>query len=457
MFNVEFFTFSKKQNSTARPARAGTVIPCIANTDFNILSPSICLNLNTYPGNYNYCYIPEFGRYYYCTFRFDAQTGLWWADCQVDALATWKPQIGALSEYVLRAAADSDGLIVDNEYPTVAPTVMRTAISSPWIGGTYVVSVVGKQSVTNYFAMTGAEFYNFISYIFGDTFFNDVRDGVVSVVKSMFNPIQYITSVRWFPIDPTGTTNTNIWLGYWDTGITGHLITSKYLTWSSILVFADHPQAATRGRFLNNNPFTSRIINAPPFGTLVVPMSFFMPGTPGIGETGPIPYLDMTVDFVSGEGILTLRNDRDSNGDHGICATAQATIGIPLQLSQVTNNIGGAVTSVISTVMAAESGNYVGAAAGIGSAINNLMPTVQITGLNAGFASIWYASWEVMTTYHNLVPEDNANRGRPLCQVRTLSSLPGYQLVGDIHVEIPCTEQEKNTITATLTGGYYFE
>jgi hypothetical protein len=53
--------------------------------------------------------------------------------------------------------------------------------------------------------------------------------------------------------------------------------------------------------------------------------------------------------------------------------------------------------------------------------------------------------------------EDLVDRGRPLCKVKRLDTLPGYQLVGDIHVEIPCTEQEKETITATVTGGYYFE
>jgi hypothetical protein len=53
--------------------------------------------------------------------------------------------------------------------------------------------------------------------------------------------------------------------------------------------------------------------------------------------------------------------------------------------------------------------------------------------------------------------DDVADKGRPLCQVKRLDTLPGFQMISDPHPEIPCTAQELEQIVAALTGGYYFE
>ena len=56
-----------------------------------------------------------------------------------------------------------------------------------------------------------------------------------------------------------------------------------------------------------------------------------------------------------------------------------------------------------------------------------------------------------------MVDEDLAHRGRPLCAVRRLDTLPGYQLCTDTDLQLPCTRTEMDAIRGYLESGYYFE
>lgn len=76
----------------------------------SILQPVILVEMN---GNlitqYNYCYIPEFGRYYFITNIESVRTNVWRIHCNVDALMTFNEQILNLNVIV------SDETSPDNE------------------------------------------------------------------------------------------------------------------------------------------------------------------------------------------------------------------------------------------------------------------------------------------------------------------------------------------------------
>ena len=100
MININFYTFSKKENSTKRPTGAGTVLSCNIKSRSSIVNPFI--ELKTNPTAFNYCYIPSFNRYYYISdITFDS--GLWLVTCRIDVLATYKTEIGNTSMYILRS------------------------------------------------------------------------------------------------------------------------------------------------------------------------------------------------------------------------------------------------------------------------------------------------------------------------------------------------------------------
>ena len=53
--------------------------------------------------------------------------------------------------------------------------------------------------------------------------------------------------------------------------------------------------------------------------------------------------------------------------------------------------------------------------------------------------------------------EDNADRGRPLCKMLVLSTIPGYQLIADPDIAIGGTSEENSQIKNYLASGYFYE
>lgn len=66
----------------------------------NIINPVILLELNEI-GNYNYCYIPNFNRYYFITDITVIRTGLFAISLMVDVLESFKTNIKNLSVILL--------------------------------------------------------------------------------------------------------------------------------------------------------------------------------------------------------------------------------------------------------------------------------------------------------------------------------------------------------------------
>jgi hypothetical protein len=481
MYNVEFFTFSKKQNSTARPAGAGTVFPCRANTSFDILAPSVALNTGTYPGNYNYCYIPEFGRYYYCTFRFDASTGLWWADCQVDALASWKPQIGALSGYVLRSYYEGDETVPDNMWPQITDVgYEQDNLSNPWDlfpqNGTFVVGIAGS-GATSYYWFTFIMLDVFLKYLYSSDYADEAVGWLPSTlnpeIKAQLNPLQYITSIVWLPFQLTAAAVPATSLNVGFVNVIGKAYGSYTVSAYEVSTLSEqffkqwnikrHPYAAVYGKWASAN-LAEVSIRISPFGNISLdPLTL---------ATSDGLVADVYVDIRTGYATLEIRTAGESGNTLLSHVTGQ--VGMPIQLGSVVapgTGMASLLPSIVSGVSAVAAGIATGGAAGvaigaagvasaglgaIGTIGQNRVSHANTIGGAPNVAALDYM-WTVFYKWYNIAETDYQDKGRPLCKVKRLDTLPGYQLVGDIHVDIPCTEQEKNTITATLTGGYYFE
>lgn len=60
--------------------------------DSSITNPSFLIEHQN-PSQYNYCYIPEFGRYYFITDIISYRTNIWRLECSVDVLMSFKTEI----------------------------------------------------------------------------------------------------------------------------------------------------------------------------------------------------------------------------------------------------------------------------------------------------------------------------------------------------------------------------
>lgn len=471
-FTVNLYSFTKAPNSTKQPTGTGTAYQCVSNDDFNVISPRVPLQIGAAanPASYNYAKITSFNRYYWIR-SWAWENGLWVAYMEVDALASWKTGIGSMSAYVLRSAAAWNGKIQDNKYPTDAePVISKKSITTPWNTtdaltysmGFFVVGIIGGASSTVYYAMTASQYASFISKIFDDTFFTGTIAAGTSIVKAQFNPIQYVTTVMWFPIPldngsvPSGIgTTSSIYLGYWDTGLTAVKISDMVYRTSTTVTIPRHPLALTRGTYLNVAPYAQYTLFMQPYGQLALD-PLLIQNADDIG-------FKFRIDLVSGDAVLEIVARVAGVETHKL-GLYQARLALSIQLSQVLTDYVGMATSVIGGVAGAVgsflagniAGGIAGAVSAIGNTVSGAMPDVSSTGMNSGMGAI-IGNWYLQARFLIPVADDLPDRGRPLCEVRTLSTLSGYQLCADVEVTISCTREEEQMIKTALETGYFYE
>lgn len=457
-FTATFYTFSKRINSTKRPS-GGAGYSIILKAPSGVLNPTIQLDIGQdgNPTAYNYCYIAEFDRYYWVS-NWRWENRLWTAECKVDSMASWKNNIGSYTAYVSRAASAYNLRMVDNYYPAKAQnTHEANIIESPFTdfshGGCYIVGIQGKGSGGNggavtYYKATAAGLKALVNYMLSGGY--EVEEISEELLKCIFNPLQYIVSCMWFPID-AATVSGDVDVGWWNVSVSGinRLASLDYGTNLSFTI-PKHPKAATRGQYLNLPPFASYKLEAGPWG--IIPLDNFN-------------LLDDTtlscwwrVDYVTGSGRFCVQY-RDKLIYESV-HTAQ--IGVPIQLGQNMFNQGaliGAGTNAINAIGSFASGNPVGALANGLSAIGDAAACTQSIPSSVGSNGTLSFNnlFGIMADFLDIADEDIASRGRPLCAPRTISTLSGFIMCEDADPEIPCTDTELREIVNFMNGGFYYE
>lgn len=470
MITANFYIFSKKENSTARPTGTGTAIDIEIKSASSIFFPYIVVNrgASTSAPGYNYCYIANFRRYYWIT-EWIWNEGLWECSLKCDVLATYKSEIGNESLYALRAAYSYDGSIVDNLYP--AKTGCSFSQSADWtmsgsggFGASYILGVVSKDpdfgSIV-YYAMNSSNLGTVIDELLDDTILTDngfsTADATLALQKSLVDPMQFIKSCVYLPFtlsELSNLSNSASAVNIFDWTLTATAKTVRpptpVTTVSHSFTITKHPQAATRGKFLNQAPYTYLTLVAPPFGVIDLDASAFVDAST----------VDVTVkvDMPTGLGILTI-----SNGSQ-VINRIEASVGVPIQLSQVSRDYVGAVIGgvggIISGIGAAATGNPLGAINGvmngIGSAVEGMKPKSQSIGSGGSYAQV-RGSWFLEAQFFNIVDDDLAHNGRPLCQMIQPKNIPGYMLIQDGDVAIAGTQEEAAEIKRYLETGFFYE
>lgn len=467
-YTVYFWTgFAKKNNSTLTPTTGRTQFDCIIKDGSGILNPEIQLDLGLAadPSQFNYCQIPDFERYYYVN-EWYFERGLWTATLTVDVLATYKTQIGASTLYVLRAAAAYDGTVVDNLYPTkVGCTFDHSTVTSPYLltGGTYVLGCIspdGDYGSITYTALTGGGLSTLCSYLINDAISESngfsLSDASLRLQTSIIDPLSYIKTCMYFPFAlqdfDLQTVATTFKIFSWQIPqVLNARINNERIVKNQTFNIIKHPDTTARGNYVNSAPYTMLTLYCAPFGVIEIDTS--------VTANQSSLTAEFTVDPISGRGTLRIL----CNGT--VLHSLKAQIGVPIQLSQITRDYVGGITSMVSgiagTIGSALTGNVAGAissaASGIGNAINAMKPRQQSMGTGGGFDDIQPVTWTLDHQFFRPVTDDPSHNGRPLCQLRQLSTLAGYQMIQDGDVPIPGTSEEADKVRGYLESGYYYE
>lgn len=515
---VRFYTFNKRTNSTMRPSlnEPHTDLSCDLKAPTSILAPTIIVK--NAPAQistaWNYIFIAEFQRYYFIR-NWTWLNGVWQVDGVVDVLATYKTDIGNMSEYVLRSASESNGQVIDLQYPTTAETRVNATDLS--IGasnlpsfltiygmGYYVLGVISNDpsssmGAVTYYQMSASQLADLKAYMMSDTFLNDQALDVQTVVdilpvellKTLYDPFKYICSCTWMPF-PIGDipsslkTSAAIAFGWWEptdagTNITGYRLNPNgYVkTYSERFPVYGHPQRFDRGVYLDHAPFADRMLYYPPYGSVPINDDSI------IG--GDFIRIEINVDMILGDSVLTVYHDRpigqDTYNNMGVLARVSAPLGVSIQLAQTSVDVEGTVSAValnfannsiktfegsmgkyfggdvgkvlqsgVDTLVAAP-GNALSA---LGDAIGNPVGQLQTSGTNGSIAQYTVHPYFVQK-WRIVADDDNTQKGRPLCQVKTLNTLSGFMMIDTPDISLSCMEPERQQIAAFMSGGFFFE
>lgn len=468
-FKVNLYTLPKRDNSTKQPTGTGTEFNCVLKSGSGIMHPVLSFDLGIAgdPSQYNYAYIPAFERYYFIE-EWYFNRALWTATLKVDVLATYKSAIGNSSLYIMRAAGAHDGNIIDTLYPAkTGCSFASDTKTNPWQSSCFVIGVVSADAAfgsMQYYAMTASQLRSLcLSLTDPEAIITEDNNFLPTELSmglqlSLVDPIQYIKTCVMLPVakqeitnqDADGAITTYRFIstapGMGGTGAKIHPTSRIYKSYSFSI--QKHPDTNARGNYVNSKPFTSITLTIPPWGCIDIDTS--------VTANATTLDVDVEIDPLTGKGILVIK------ANNIILNRLEAQVGVPISLSSVTRDYIGAATSALGAVGGAVSGfmgnigGFIGAASGVGNAVESLMPRAQTIGTTGSFVSN-RGEFRLDHQFFRPVADDNTHNGRPLCQVRQISSLSGYMVIQDGDVTINGTSAEDSMIRNYLETGFYYE
>lgn len=453
---VNFKTASKKVNSTAVVGGTVTAINCNINEPCTIENPQIILRNGGSVPSWNYCTIPDFGGRSYWIEDWQYINNTWVAICSVDVLATYRDTIASTNLYFLRSSTSYDGDIMDTLYPTLStPDMTHTVVTDGAFPaseyglsqGSFICGIVGEDGLTNFYGFTPTKFASFCNKIFSTIDWANISGQQIteSLLKCLFNPFQYLTSVMWFPFNADAGSKkvTAVKFGFWEVTVDAYKLSNlPFYRKSFTMPVKQHPQVS-RGTFLNSSPYRHIRIIINPWG------SFEIDG--GKVGTSSTVTVNKIVDCMSGIGYITV-----NSGDISLYS-AYAQVGVNIQVSDLRTNVLQSGGDILGSIASIFTGNFIGSAVGIANAVESAIPDVNTKGANSSLISI--ASAPVINEiFYKLVDEDRGDNGRPYMKNATMSELGvGYYVVenGNIFVS-GATRTEKEQIRQYLEGGVYY-
>ena len=490
-YSLKLGTFNKHIESTKQPNVATwTNYDVVFKDGTDVVNPTVVLSIPySTAKTYNYGYMLD--RYYWIENIKMVRTGLCEIQLKTDVLATYKSNIGSASLYILRSSVQSDGDIQDNLYPPTA-NVTRRHVEQPvssipgyvippgeseyrnlgYDGGYIVLNVAGTGTLgaTTLIMLTTPDFKRLIKMLYEVIDGYQLGDVVKQVVKKFGgNPQELINGALWTPWPFYGDDMDVIHIGGWDASelipnpdydpddptsppyitdaVYGLYIDQPVVSATTVtFTIQKHPQAATRGAYLNLSPYTSYIIGVPGCGVVTLDAAKLK------NETSINVY--RTIDAISGQYVVEVV----ANSSGQKLAHLVGQMGVPLTL-RGSNNATNVVGDIGQTLGAVATGNVIGAVTGaIGGVMNMAAGTPMSSGAGGSFAGVIGLPIWLDTLHYSVTAEDNTHNGRPYCQVTTPATLGGGYMIaerGDVDINGTLPEQEE--IKRFLESGFYYE
>lgn len=456
--------FSKRTNSTKIPTATGTEVDIVLKEDTSIDSPSIILQGNAI--NIDYCYINDFGKYYFVGAPIFLTNGLTQYDLEEDTLATHKTDVGSTVAHIARSSTGYDTMMIDPLLPIKSTKTIKKVVYDPSIfssTGCFVLSITNVKASANGFAASYICSYNILENVANVLMNMDISQ---MVIKSIYRPFDCVISCTWLPIKiSTATANCSseeILFGDYNSHISGYRLTTP--TISNIGTLSISP---TYNDFRMVSPYTSYSLLLPFYGLVDLNASdirnMLALGSVSVGWNLDIASGDMTVGVFTGSSIIG--------------QTFNYNIGVNCPIAQTSNNmtgtiasIGGTVGGLIGTGISIATGNVPGAvlsgAGVLGSATSAAMSyNTRSTSIKGGIngRSVAALGGEFVLSEYAMETADPtdasyiARWGRPVGVTHAISNHSGYVQCEGASVDIAGDSWEREQINDFLNNGFYYE
>lgn len=460
--------FYKRRNSTKQPS-GGTAFTVALKENTSMMRPHFLIHTVDWSWNY-----ANWGsRYYYVTDIVSESNNLFRVECELDTLATFRADIGAYSTLISRASADQNYDVVDSIYPSkTVPITKRVQISNPGIfttnfaNGTFLVGASGKYGmrvyVLNYAQATAAMASLFPQNTMTLGAWLDSAINTATMGGSA-SATQFITYYKWLPLaysTVAGLTSSanEFYVGPWNM-CDGQILsgpvhyvsgTINYGVFSTSVTFPARDDNGSRGKWEYLAPFASYSIYCPPFGLIPIDAAYLI-------SAGRSISFDLTVEFLSGNATLRLYYNIGASGPK-MQGVYTHNLACDLRQAGGSINIGGILGGSASAVAAYVKQDYVGMGASIASAASATIPsTSAVGGGGSGPTADMGENWYAYATYFDPIDEDQAELGRPLEEIKQISTLGGFVQTAAAKLAIPGHAEEMVEVNNMLNSGIFYE
>lgn len=484
---VKFYNktlFTKRLNSTKplpvdiEPLWSGE---CTLKEPTSITNPQIVItHSDVQAPDFFYCDIAALARKYFVVSCESLLGGRWLFNLHVDVLGTYSGPLSLTREYVLRSSNSFSPLLIDSQVPIYADSTVQKVtagriFTDQTAQGMYVMglSCANAQGAlsggsVNYYCMGANAMVAVMRQIFNATnYYSGISATEVSeqLFKSLFNPGQYIQSVKWFPfqnVPSDATPASSIDIGYWSFPVQNAsgfensayvLNNTSYVTLTGSIQLPFHPDLG-KYPFANYSPYSTRLMHFPPFGDISLNDPRY------INPTLIAASYYMLCDLISGQGHLLMF--AGLNYDTYVSKHSNQ-IGVPVAYSTyykpmeefTTGNMLkkgiGFLSAGVSELMRQNTTSTF-----LGKVGNGLLTSdvIEESGGSAGDSAQYADNPYIVCIFKSMGDIDVEHMGRPLMEIRQLSTISGFCSCYDCDVVCPTVEETQELQNYVKTGFY---
>lgn len=479
MFTIQFGKAMKRKNST-KIESVGQSYECLLLDNTSIINPTFKIRFDN-PSElfeYNYCYVPEFKRYYFITDIISENSVVFYVVCECDVLATFRDDILATKAFVQYSQVAYNASLLDSRLPKgVTSTVKTASITMPEFtkDGTFALTVASASDGETGASQTVLITKFGLSALSHSLFEPDIFE---SLVQYFTNPMDALISCVWTPYKGSGGGGTVDIMGVVTASgenapktVSGSVTVDVELKYSPIASDGDE----VYNDYRNCEPFAEHSIFLPGAGLQLLSLAPFI----GSGKSEAFN-IEVEYNFSPCTGAITYKLKNSENPSP--IMIVNGNLGVEVPIAQANRGYGPAVANTALTLGTTAIALEMGVSEGIGnmmkvhsamSTAKDMMQAMTTTTTVSGSLGAWanapedYNTIKVISRYYDIseVPTMiNNTIGRPLFKDRLLSDLSGYTQCVGAHVKTWATKQETDMISMYVNnygtqpyGGFFIE